>query len=80
MTMLELHLCTQIAILERICFFSICLIKELRDKVYNSLTKFAEIYRKTTQVIEEGIQNNFKPNFNQFNQYDNKEDDKIIKK
>jgi len=44
------------------------------------LTKFAEIYRKTTQVIEEGIQNNFKPNFNQFNQYDNKEDDKIIKK
>ncbi|PKY33619.1 hypothetical protein RhiirB3_495675 [Rhizophagus irregularis] len=54
--------------------------KELRDKVYNSLAKFAEIHRKTTQVIEIGLGNNFRPNFNQFNQQNNNQDEQIIKK
>ncbi|EXX64150.1 hypothetical protein RirG_145560 [Rhizophagus irregularis DAOM 197198w] len=45
--------------------------KELRDKVYNSLAMFAEIHRKTTQVIEIGLDNNFRTNFNQFNQQNN---------
>ncbi|RGB34941.1 hypothetical protein C1646_700674, partial [Rhizophagus diaphanus] len=78
---LELHLRTLIAILERICFSPIRLTKDLRDKIYNSLAKFAEIHRKTTQVIEEGLENNFRSNFDQFNQQkDDKTDEKIAKK
>ncbi|PKK65742.1 hypothetical protein RhiirC2_868674 [Rhizophagus irregularis] len=65
---LELHLRALVTVLERICFLPIVLSKELRDKVYNSLAKFAEIHRKTTQVIEIGLDNNFRRNFNQFNQ------------
>ncbi|UZO08280.1 uncharacterized protein OCT59_028538 [Rhizophagus irregularis] len=42
--------------------------------------KFAEIHRKTTQVIEIGLDNNFRPNFNQFNQQNNNQDEQIIKK
>ncbi len=57
-TMLELHLRAWIAILEKICFFPIRLTKELRDTVYNSLTKFAGIHKKTTQLMEE-IKNSF---------------------
>ncbi|PKB98534.1 hypothetical protein RhiirA5_464351, partial [Rhizophagus irregularis] len=68
---LELHLRTLVTVLERICFSPIVLSKELRDKVYNSLAKFAEIHRKTTQVIEIGLDNNFRTNFNQFNQQNN---------
>ncbi|EXX58129.1 Sti1p [Rhizophagus irregularis DAOM 197198w] len=71
---LELHLRTLVAVLERICFSSIVLSKELRDKVYNSLTKFAEFHRKTTQVISEGLENVFRSN--QFNQ--SQENDKVI--
>ncbi|RGB34942.1 hypothetical protein C1646_668116 [Rhizophagus diaphanus] len=78
---LELHLRTLIAVLERICFSPIRLTKDLRDKIYNSLTRFAEIHRKTTQVIEEGLENNFRSNFDQFNlQKDDKSDEKIAKK
>ncbi|PKY18774.1 hypothetical protein RhiirB3_431654 [Rhizophagus irregularis] len=78
---LELHLRTLIAILERVCFSPIRLTKYLRDKIYNSLAKFAEIHRKTTQVIEEGLENNFRFNFDQFNQQkDDKSDEKIAKK
>ncbi|UZO03304.1 uncharacterized protein OCT59_023712 [Rhizophagus irregularis] len=80
MARLELHLRTWVIVLERICFSLIVLSKELRDKVYNSLTKFAEIHRKTTQVIEIGLGNNFRPNFNQFNQQNNNQDEQIIKK
>ncbi|PKY19546.1 hypothetical protein RhiirB3_432625, partial [Rhizophagus irregularis] len=43
-TRLELHLRTWVTVLERICFSPIILSKELRDKVYNSLSKFAEIH------------------------------------
>ncbi|CAB5194214.1 unnamed protein product [Rhizophagus irregularis] len=68
---LELHLRILVTVLERICFSPIVLSKELRDKVYNSLAKFAEIHRKTTQVIEIGLDNNFRSNFNQFNQQNN---------
>ncbi|GBC18268.2 hypothetical protein GLOIN_2v1472275 [Rhizophagus irregularis DAOM 181602=DAOM 197198] len=80
-TRLEVHLRTLIAVLERICFSPIRLTKNFRDKIYDSLTKFAEIHRKTTQVIEEGLENNFRSNFNQFNQQkDDKSDEKIAKK
>ncbi|PKY62393.1 hypothetical protein RhiirA4_526857, partial [Rhizophagus irregularis] len=65
---LELHLRILVIVLERICFSPIILSKELRDKIYNSLVKFAEIHRKTTQVIEIGLDNNFRSKFNQFNQ------------
>ena len=58
-----------VMVLEKICFSPIVLSKELRDDVYNSLAKFAEIHRKTTQIIEIGLDNNFKPNFNQFNRF-----------
>ncbi|RIA94223.1 hypothetical protein C1645_865865 [Glomus cerebriforme] len=71
---LELHLRAWIAVLERICFSPICLTKKLRDKVYNSLMKFAEIHQKTIEELEN---NNFNPNFNQ--QKDNDEE-KISKK
>ena len=78
---LELLLRLCVVVLERICFSPIRLTKNLRDKVYNSLTEFAEIHRKATQVFEEGLENNFKSNFNQFNQQnDSKEDENIIKK
>ena len=60
---LELHLRTWIVVLEQICFSPIVLCKELRDNVYNSLPKFAEIHRKTTQIIEIGLDNNFRSNF-----------------
>ncbi|PKY30227.1 hypothetical protein RhiirB3_447205, partial [Rhizophagus irregularis] len=73
-------LCENISNNQRICFSPIVLSKELRDKVYNSLAKFAEIHRKTTQVIEIGLDNNFRRNFNQFNQQSNNQDEQIIKK
>ncbi|CAB4407548.1 unnamed protein product [Rhizophagus irregularis] len=77
---LELHLRTWVTVLERICFSPIVLSKELRDKIYNSLSKFVEIHRKTTQVIEIGLDNNFRSNFNQFNQQSNNQDDQITTK
>jgi tetratricopeptide (TPR) repeat protein len=78
---LELHLRTWVAVLEQICFTQMRLSKELRDKVYNSLPKFAEIHRKTTQVMQEGIDNKYSSDFNQFNQLqDNKDEEDIIKK
>ncbi|PKK79037.1 hypothetical protein RhiirC2_860864 [Rhizophagus irregularis] len=79
---LELHLRTLVIVLERICFSPIILSKELRDKIYNSLTKFVEIHRKTTQVIEIGVDNNFRSSFNQFNQQkdNNNNDNNIINK
>ncbi|PKC10147.1 TPR-like protein [Rhizophagus irregularis] len=78
---LELHIRTWVAVLEKICFTSMRLSKKLRDKVYNSLAKFAEIHKKTTQVMQEGIDNNYRSDFNQFNQLqDNKEDEGIINK
>ena len=52
--------------------------KELRDKVYNSLAKFAEIHKKTTQIMQEGIDNNYRSSFNKFNQLQH--DENIIKK
>src|ERR1044072_5869821 len=61
---LELHLRTWVVVLERICFSQICLTRELRENIYNSLVKFAEIHRRTTQVIERGLENNFNPNLN----------------
>ncbi|CAI2174329.1 785_t:CDS:1 [Funneliformis geosporum] len=57
-----------VIVLERICFSPIRLSRKLRESVYNKLTKFAEIHRKTTQVVEEGLENNFKPKSNQFSQ------------
>jgi tetratricopeptide (TPR) repeat protein len=77
---LELHLRTLVAVLERICFSPIILSKDLRDKVYNSLTKFVEIHRKTTQIIEIGVDNNFRSSFNQFNQQKDNDDKNIINK
>ncbi|GES80193.1 hypothetical protein GLOIN_2v1846730 [Rhizophagus clarus] len=82
MARLELHLRTWVAVLERICFSQIILSKELRDKIYHSLEKFAEIHRKTTQVVEIGLDNNFRSKFNnQFNlQNDNQDEQITIKK
>jgi hypothetical protein len=53
LTRLELHLRTWVAVLEQIHFSPspIVLSKDLQDKIYNSLAKFAEIHHKTTQVI-----------------------------
>ncbi|PKK62470.1 hypothetical protein RhiirC2_790329 [Rhizophagus irregularis] len=81
-TRLELHIRTWVAVLEKICFTQMRLSKELRDKVYNSLAKFAEIHKKTTQVMQEGIDNNYRSNFNQFNQLqqDEKENGNFINK
>ncbi|GBC01719.1 hypothetical protein RclHR1_04300001 [Rhizophagus clarus] len=62
---LELHIRTWMAVLEQICFSHIRLSKELHDKVYNSLAKFAEIHRKT-QVIQEEINDDNRSDFNQF--------------
>jgi hypothetical protein len=58
---LELHLRTWVAALERIQFSQprIVLSKDLQDKVYNSLAKFAEIYYKTTQVVDNDLELNF---------------------
>ncbi|UZO14889.1 uncharacterized protein OCT59_006332 [Rhizophagus irregularis] len=68
---LELHLRTWAEVLERVCFSPMCLSKELQDKIHNSLTKFAEIYHKTTQIMEEGFENNnFNLNFDQQNDDD----------
>ncbi|GBC10879.1 hypothetical protein RclHR1_09990004 [Rhizophagus clarus] len=64
-TRLELHLRTWMEVLERICFSPMYLSKELQDKIYNSLTKFAEIYHKTTQIMEGLDNNNFNPYFDQ---------------
>ncbi|CAB4410389.1 unnamed protein product [Rhizophagus irregularis] len=52
---LELHLRTLIANLEKIWVTPMRLSTEFRDKIYNCLAKFAEIYQKTTQVIKEEI-------------------------
>src|ERR1051325_6843493 len=76
---LELHLRTWAAVLERICFSPIRLSRELRESTFNSLAKFAEIHRRTTQVIEEGLDNNFKSNLNIIQQQKN-EDENFIKK
>ncbi|GBC08353.1 hypothetical protein RclHR1_08060001 [Rhizophagus clarus] len=58
---LELHLRTWVAVLERIQFSKprIVLRKDLQDKVFNSLAKFAEIYHKTTQVVDNNLELNF---------------------
>ncbi|EXX71875.1 anaphase promoting complex subunit CDC27 [Rhizophagus irregularis DAOM 197198w] len=78
---LELHIRTWVAVLEKICFTPMRLSKELRDKVYNSLAKFAEIHKKTTQVMQEGVDNNYRSDFNQFKQLqDSKEDEGIMNK
>src|ERR1051325_9658819 len=76
---LELHLRTWAAVLERICFSPIRLSRDLRENIYNSLTNFAEIHRKTTQVIEEGLENVFKSNLN-INQQQKNDDENYIKK
>ncbi|GES94218.1 hypothetical protein GLOIN_2v1877815 [Rhizophagus clarus] len=78
---LELHLRIWVAVLEKICVTPMCLSKELRDKVYNSLAKFAEIHKKTTLVMQKGIYNNYKSGFNQFYQLqDNNDNENIINK
>ncbi|GES80282.1 hypothetical protein GLOIN_2v1871094 [Rhizophagus clarus] len=53
---LELHMRTLMAVLEQICFSPMRLKKEVRDKVYNSLKKFAEIHKKT-QVFHDDNRN-----------------------
>ncbi|CAG8490006.1 9600_t:CDS:2, partial [Funneliformis caledonium] len=75
---LELHLRTYVAVLEQICFSPMRLSKELRDRVYNSLAMFSEIHRKIAQVMQEGINNNFRSNFNQFNQRNDDINDRNI--
>ncbi|GBB89783.1 hypothetical protein RclHR1_01660002 [Rhizophagus clarus] len=79
---LELHLRIWVAILEKICVAPMRLSKELRDNIYNSLAKFAEIHRKTTQVTQDGIYNSYKSSFSQFNQLqqDDKDDEIFINK
>ncbi|GBB89786.1 hypothetical protein RclHR1_01660005 [Rhizophagus clarus] len=81
-TRLELHLRTLVAVLEQVCVTPMRLSKELRDKVYNSLAKFAEIHRKTTQVMQQGIYNSYKSSFSQFSilQQDDKDDENFINK
>jgi tetratricopeptide (TPR) repeat protein len=46
---LELHLRTWVIVLDRICFSLIILGKDFRDKLYDSLSKFAEIHQNITQ-------------------------------
>ncbi|RIA87515.1 hypothetical protein C1645_740073 [Glomus cerebriforme] len=58
---LELHLRTLVAVLEQICFSPTVLSKDLQDNVCHSLSKFAEIHQKTTQVTEI-VNNNFQRN------------------
>ncbi|CAG8581277.1 5762_t:CDS:10, partial [Funneliformis caledonium] len=67
-TRLELHLRTLIVIG-----------KEIRDKIYNSLTKFAEFHRKNIQVIGEGLVSGLKSKYNPSNQQNDK-DNKGIEK
>ncbi|CAG8438151.1 4835_t:CDS:2 [Funneliformis caledonium] len=69
-TRLELHLRTLVAALEQICFSQIVIGKEIRDKIYDSLTKFAEFHRKNIQVIEEGLVSGLKSKYNPSNQQD----------
>ncbi|GBC07923.1 hypothetical protein RclHR1_00780003 [Rhizophagus clarus] len=59
---LELHLRTWVAVLERIQFSypPITFSKDLQDKVSNSLAKFAEIYYKTTQVVDGNLKLKFR--------------------
>ena len=76
---LELHLHIWVAVLERICFSPMRLSRELRERVYDSLAKFAEIHQRTTQVIEDGLENNFKPKSYE-QQQNNKESESLIKK
>ncbi|CAG8583792.1 11169_t:CDS:2, partial [Funneliformis caledonium] len=66
-TRLELHLRTLVAALEQICFSQIVLGKEIRDKIYDSLAKFAEFHRKNIQVIEEGLVSGLKLKYNPSN-------------
>jgi tetratricopeptide (TPR) repeat protein len=75
---LELHLRTFAAVLERICFSLIVFGKEIRDKAYKSLAKFAEFHRKTTYVISEGLENNFR--LVQFNPSQDKNDENVFQK
>ncbi|PKC64661.1 hypothetical protein RhiirA1_462106 [Rhizophagus irregularis] len=79
-TRLELHLRTWVAVLEKICFTQMRLSKDLRNRIYNSLPKFVEIHRKTTQVMQEGIDNKYISDFNQFNHRQINNDDDSIKK
>ncbi|GES84508.1 hypothetical protein GLOIN_2v1877815 [Rhizophagus clarus] len=51
---LELHLRTLVVVLEKILFAPVLLKKELRDKAYNSLAKFAMIHKTTTRVMQNG--------------------------
>jgi tetratricopeptide (TPR) repeat protein len=74
---LELHLRTWVAVLEQICFTKMRLSKDLRDRIYNSLSKFAEIHRRTTQVTQEGFDNNYTSKFDQLQISEN---ENIIKK
>ncbi|CAI2171265.1 7321_t:CDS:2 [Funneliformis geosporum] len=79
MAILELHLRTWSIVLERICFLPMRLSRELRENVYDSLAEFVEIHRKTTRVVQDGIDNNYRYEFNQFNpQREN--DENMIKK
>jgi hypothetical protein len=71
---LELHMRTWVAVLEKICITPMRLSKELRDKIYNSLAKFAEFHKKSTQVMQEGIDNHYRSGFTQF-QHDDRIDD-----
>ncbi|GBB84806.1 hypothetical protein RclHR1_11380004 [Rhizophagus clarus] len=54
---LELHMRTLVAVLEQICISTMRLSKELRDKVHNSLPKFAGIHKHAIQVMQEGNDN-----------------------
>ncbi|CAG8719558.1 4397_t:CDS:2 [Funneliformis caledonium] len=67
MAILELHLRMWQIVLERICFLLMRLSRELRENVYYSLAVFAEIHRKTTRVVQERVDNNYRYEFNQFN-------------
>ncbi|CAB5189584.1 unnamed protein product [Rhizophagus irregularis] len=60
---LELHLRTWIIVLERICFSPIVLKKVLRDELYDSLSKFAEIYHNITQVTQNQVMRNYNIDF-----------------
>ncbi|CAI2193431.1 9050_t:CDS:2, partial [Funneliformis geosporum] len=64
---LEFHLRAWSAALEQISFSQIVLCKELRDKIYNSIAKFAKYHRKNIQVIEEGF-DSLRSTFNPSNQ------------
>ncbi|CAI2174242.1 17467_t:CDS:2 [Funneliformis geosporum] len=80
MIRLELHVRIWVAVLEQICITPMCLSKELRDRVYNSLARFSEIHRRTTHVMQEGIDNNYNSDFNQFNQGNIADEEEKIKR